>query len=58
MHGPDDSVTRRLSCGDAATLLRCSPLAVRCYLCLFWGDNSVRAAIADEQATIDAAGAP
>jgi hypothetical protein len=46
MLGPDDSVTRRLSCGDAAKLLKCSPLAVRCYLSLFWGEDSERAGLA------------
>ncbi len=45
MLGPDDAVTRRLSCGDAAKLLQCSPLAMRAFLALFWGEDSERAGL-------------
>tara|TARA_R110000868_G_scaffold305065_1_gene566192 strand:+ start:789 stop:1715 length:927 start_codon:yes stop_codon:yes gene_type:complete len=43
---PADEVPRLLECGNAMTLaLKASPLAMRVYLCLFWGDGSEKPGI-------------
>lgn len=39
-------VVRLLTCGDVTRLLTCTPLAVRVFLHLFWGDDSERAGFA------------
>ena len=40
MSAPDSSVPRLLECGNAVKLASCSPLAMRVYLHLFWGEDS------------------
>lgn len=40
MSAPADHVPRLLECGNAMKLATCSPLAMRVYLHLFWGEDS------------------
>lgn len=42
MQSPTREVPRLLECGTAVDLCQRSPLAIRCYLTLFWGEDSER----------------